>query len=144
MKLTKEQFKNVGRIGARKSYLDLGFDLPPIVLINSSDGDVTTHTFEDVSGSDVRNKLEALLYVNDAISYIFICKAQATEFIDRARELNDIESLAPEDRMTILCLSYIENNRSPENEFAEIYDEELSDWKVENIEFLGDTLIKEW
>ena len=59
MKLTKEQFKNVGRIGARKSYLDLGFDLPPIVLINSSDGEVSTHTFEDVSGSDVRNKLEA-------------------------------------------------------------------------------------
>lgn len=148
--MDRESLIRTGKSGAVHNYLAVSHDLPPIVLIQNSDEDVVTHVINENSGSKVRNKLEELLYIENAIDYVFVCRADATEFVSRARELNDVMALAPEDRIDVLVVAYLENGGEVESYYAELTPAEkntgrsIGEWKEQNIEIMGNVLIRKW
>lgn len=144
--MDREDLISLSKQGALHNYLKVTDRLPPVVLILGEDQEIYSHMINEKEESKARNKLDSLLFTYQATSYTFISRASATEFISRAKELNDIDALAPEDRMNVLIVVYVENQGEMETHYIPLNESvpDSDSWKKEAIEIMGTFIIKEW
>ena len=145
-KLDKEVLIRIGKEGAEHNFHNVANYLPPIILVvheESLGEEISSHSIDVKNESIAKEKIREILIEVSAERYVLIASATITEFIDKARELNSITSLAPEDFDNVLVVIYVENSNGYESHISQVSN--LGTWyKVDNLLFMDNVVARSW